>query len=220
MSRNLRSCQVLAMVGAVTTGDGRASVRTAPTAIADADGVCTLDVRSEMLREALTHVASRDGWDVVRNHPSGAVIVRDRVVALEAEQTSSRTVLVVEPSPLQCQRALRAFAAGTVASVIPTDHPSELAHAMASVAGGWGAVPLRVLEIASRMPDLTERQEGILGALMAGQSTAEIARGLYLSGASVKRELAVLFRSFGARNRLELAMFAADLGFRPVRMLP
>jgi len=57
MSRNLRSCQVLAMVGAVTTGDGRASVRTAPTAIADADGVCTLDVRSEMLREALTHVA-------------------------------------------------------------------------------------------------------------------------------------------------------------------
>ena len=182
--------------------------------------MCTFDVRGETLHEALSHVAFRDGWDVVRNPLPGAVVVRDRVVALDAEQSASRTVLVAEPSPLQCQRALRAFAAGTVASVIPADQPSELGHAMASVADGWGAVPLRVLEIAAAMPDLSERQEAILGALMAGQSTAEIARGLYLSGASVKRELAQLFRDFGARNRLELAMFAADLGFRPVRMQP
>ena len=93
------------MVGVVTAGDGRAPVRTAPAAIADVERVCTLDVRGETLREALTHVASRDGWDVVRNQRPGAVTVRDRVVALEAEQSSSRTVLVVEPLPLQCQRA-------------------------------------------------------------------------------------------------------------------
>ena len=208
------------MVGVVTTGGGRAPDRTTPTASADRTRVCTFDVRGETLHEALSHVAFRDGWDVVRNPLPGAVVVRDRVVALDAEQSASRTVLVAEPSPLQCQRALRAFAAGTVASVIPADQPSELGHAMASVADGWGAVPLRVLEIAAAMPDLSERQEAILGALMAGQSTAEIARGLYLSGASVKRELAQLFRDFGARNRLELAMFAADLGFRPVRMQP
>ncbi len=213
------------MAGAVTTGEGRAPVGPAAPPVQRADGpeggrVCSLDVRSETLREALAHVAIRDGWDVVRNQRPGAVTVRDRVVALEVERSSARSVLVVEPRPLQCQRALRAFAAGTVASVIPADHPTELAHAMTSVAGGWGAVPLRVLEVASLMPDLSERQEGILGALMAGQSTAEIARGLYLSAASVKRELALLFRSFGARNRLELAMFAADLGFQPMRMLP
>ncbi len=208
------------MAGVVTAGEGRAPVRTALATNDDPPRCCALDVRGETLHEALAHVAIRDGWDVARNPLPGAVVVRDRVVALEAEQSSSRTVLVAEPSPLQCQRALRAFAAGTVASVIPADQPTELAHAMASVADGWGAVPLRVLEIAARMPDLTERQEGILGALMAGQSTAEIARGLYLSGASVKRELAALFRSFGARNRLELAMYAADLGFTPVRMIP
>ncbi len=240
MSRNPASCVVPAMAGAVTIGDGRAPVRTAPRrapldrAASDdggsgdggsgdgpaTDRVCSLDVRSETLREALTHVACRDGWDVVRNQRPGVVTVRDRVVALEGEQSAARTVLVVGPQPLQCQRALRAFAAGSVAAVIPSDRPTELAHALLSVSVGWGAVPLRVLEVAAQMPDLSERQEGILGALMAGQTTAEIARGLYLSDASVKRELALLFRSFGSRNRLELAMLASDLGFRPVRLLP
>lgn len=212
MSRNPLRCVVPAVSIAVRPDEEHEQT--------DVRRVCALDVRSETLHEALSHVAVRNGWDLVRHQGPGIVPIRDRVVALEGEQSSRRSVLVVDPTPLQCQRALRAFGAGTVAAVISSDRPSALAHALLSVSDGWGAVPVAVLEVAATMPELSERQEGILGAVMAGQSSAEIARGLYLSEASVKRELAGLFRSFGARNRLELAMLAGDLGITPVRMLP
>lgn len=70
------------------------------------------------------------------------------------------------------------------------------------------------------MPDLTERQVAIVGAVISGQPTREIAKGLYLSDASIKRELATLFRSFGADNRLALAALGTSLGFRPRRVCP
>lgn len=81
-------------------------------------------------------------------------------------------------------------------------------------------MPLEVVERASLLPELSERQVLIVQAVVAGQATKEIARGLYLSDASIKRELAAMFRGFGVENRLALAALAMSLGFGAKRVSP
>lgn len=177
---------------------------------ARAGGECVVSVAGETLREALMSVAARAGWSprLVATHPradSGAVSVSDSLVAVVGGQAARRSVLVVDPTPIGSSVGVRAFASGTVAAVISSDRPSDLAGALQSVAEGWGAVPLDVVGRASLLPELSERQVLIIQAVVAGQATKEIARGLYLSDASIKRELASMFRGFGVENRLALA---------------
>ncbi len=54
-----------------------------------------------------------------------------------------------------------------------------------------------------RAPFLTERQMSVLVSIAAGATTKEIAGQLFLSDASVKREISAIFARLGARNRSE-----------------
>ena len=69
------------------------------------------------------------------------------------------------------------------------------------------------------MPHLSERQLAILRAVIAGQSNQEIARGLYLSLASVKREMGFVYVIMGVSGRSALTAQALGLGLtgRPLR---
>lgn len=179
-----------------------------------------MDVASETLREALSHVGMRAGFTLRRNLGPDTCHVVDEPKAVVGSIATQATVLVVEPTPCGAHAGMKALAAGTVSAVISAERPNDLADALGFVRNGWALAPLDIVETASKMPDLSERQTVIVGAILAGQATRDIAKGLYLSDASVKRELATLFRSFGAENRLELAAFGASLGFRPQRICP
>jgi DNA-binding CsgD family transcriptional regulator len=179
-----------------------------------------IDVRSETLRAALTHVGTTAGFTLRKTLAPGTCLVLDEPKAVVGSPHEQPTILVTEPTPCGAHAAMRALASGTVTAVISSDRPNDLAEALSSVRNGWAAAPIEIIEAAARMPDLTERQVAIVGAILAGQSTRDIAKGLFLSDASVKRELAAMFRSFGAENRLELAAFGASLGFRPQRITP
>jgi DNA-binding CsgD family transcriptional regulator len=183
-------------------------------------GRCRIEVRAETLREALTSVAARSGWVADAAPGTERIVVRDVPAARAREQFPCGVVLVVDPTPVAARAGMTALAAGTVAAVISSDQPSDLTHALRTLAGGWGSVPMHVVASAARLPDLTERQAIVMRAVLAGQSTKDMARGLYLSGASVKRELAILYRTFGLPNRLALAAFAAELGFSPKPLRP
>jgi DNA-binding NarL/FixJ family response regulator len=57
---------------------------------------------------------------------------------------------------------------------------------------------------------LTEREEEILATVATGRTNAEIAAELHISLSTVKTHLASLMRKLGARNRVEIAMWAYE----------
>ena len=59
---------------------------------------------------------------------------------------------------------------------------------------------------------LTEREEEVLLTVARGRTNAEIAEELYISLSTVKTHLASLMSKLGARNRVEIAMWAHETG--------
>ncbi len=59
---------------------------------------------------------------------------------------------------------------------------------------------------------LTEREEEVLATVARGRTNAEIADELYISLSTVKTHLASLMTKLGARNRVEIAMWAHETG--------
>ena len=59
---------------------------------------------------------------------------------------------------------------------------------------------------------LTEREEQVLLTIARGRTNAEIARDLYISLSTVKTHIASLMAKLGARNRVEIAMWAYETG--------
>ena len=59
---------------------------------------------------------------------------------------------------------------------------------------------------------LTEREEEVLLTVARGRTNAEIAEELYLGLSTVKTHVASLMTKLGARNRVEIAMWAYETG--------
>ncbi len=59
---------------------------------------------------------------------------------------------------------------------------------------------------------LTEREEEVLLTVARGRTNAEIAEELYISLSTVKTHLGSLMTKLGARNRVEIAMWAYESG--------
>ena len=59
---------------------------------------------------------------------------------------------------------------------------------------------------------LTEREEQVLLTIARGRTNAEIARELHISLSTVKTHVASLMAKLGARNRVEVAMWAYETG--------
>ena len=59
---------------------------------------------------------------------------------------------------------------------------------------------------------LTDREEEVLLSVAAGHTNDEVARELFISLSTVKTHLASLMSKLGARNRVEIAMWAYETG--------
>jgi DNA-binding NarL/FixJ family response regulator len=59
---------------------------------------------------------------------------------------------------------------------------------------------------------LTDREEEMLVTVARGRTNAEIADELHVSLRTVKTHLASLMQKIGARNRVEIAMWAYETG--------
>ena len=57
---------------------------------------------------------------------------------------------------------------------------------------------------------LTDREEEVLVTVAGGRTNAEIADELHISLSTVKSHLASLMGKLGARNRVEIAMWAYE----------
>ena len=59
---------------------------------------------------------------------------------------------------------------------------------------------------------LTEREEQVLADVARGLSNSEIATNLYITLSTVKTHIASLMTKLGARNRVEIAIWAHQTG--------
>ena len=175
-------------------------------------------VRSETLARALTFVGRAAGWVDADRLAACEVVVVDSIDALRSA-TSHYRILVTDPTPKGCRCAVDEIMSGTAQAVVLADQPDQLATALLAVGAGNATTPSRAIELAAQLPLLSERQEAIMAAILAGQTNKHLSRGLGLSPASIKRELTELYRHLGAANRLELAHRAMTLGFGPKRLV-
>jgi DNA-binding NarL/FixJ family response regulator len=183
--------------------DGREAVELAQRLRPD---VCLFDIRMPEMDgiEAARRLAGPDVAD-----PLAVVIITtfdlDEYVhgALKA---GARGFLLKDAGPALLVQAVHAAAAGD-ALIAPSVTVRLLATFAASAAG-------RSSTSAPRQPidALTEREEEVLLTVARGRTNAEIADELHISLSTAKTHIASLMTKLGARNRVEIAMWAYETG--------
>ncbi len=183
--------------------DGREAVELAQRLRPD---VCLFDIRMPEMDgiEAARRLAGPDVTD-----PLAVVIITtfdlDEYVhgALKA---GARGFLLKDAGPALLVQAVHAAAAGD-ALIAPSVTVRLLATFAASAAG-------RPSASAPRQPidALTDREEEVLLTVARGRTNAEIADELHISLSTAKTHIASLMTKLGARNRVEIAMWAYETG--------
>jgi len=122
-----------------------------------------------------------------------------------ALRAGARGFLLKDAGPELLVQAIHAAAAGDALIA-----PSVTARLLARFADTRpGTAPAQPIE------PLTEREEEVLVTVARGRTNNEIAAELYISLSTVKTHLASIMTKIGARNRVEIAMWAHETGRFP-----
>jgi DNA-binding NarL/FixJ family response regulator len=179
--------------------DGLSAVRLARELRPD---VCLFDIRMPHL-DGIEATRALAGPDV--QEPLAVVVITtfdlDEYVhgALKA---GARGFLLKDAGPALLTQAIHAAAEGD--ALIAPNITARLLAAFADVP--TGSPPAQPVE------PLTSREEEILLTVARGRTNSEIADDLHISISTVKTHLASLMRKLGARNRVEIAMWAHETG--------
>ena len=163
--------------------------------------VCLLDIRMPNLDgiEATRRLAGPDVTDPI------AVVVITTFDTDEhvhgALKAGARGFLLKGASPDQLVQAIHAAVKGDALI-----DPAVTARLLASFARPAAVAPAQPLE------PLTDREEAVLLTIARGRTNAEIGQELHISMSTVKFHLASLMTKLGARNRVELAIWAHETG--------
>jgi DNA-binding NarL/FixJ family response regulator len=177
--------------------DGRRAVELARRLRPD---VCLLDIRMPGLDgiEATRALAGPTVGD-----PLAVVVIttfdHDEYV-YAALRAGARGFLLKDAGPDLLAQAVHAAANGDALIA-----PSITTRLLKAFADAVPASPAR-----QPIEALTDREEQVLGAVARGQTNSEIAGELHLSLSTVKAHIANLMGKLGARNRVEIAMWAYE----------
>ncbi|MFF0572470.1 response regulator [Streptosporangium saharense] len=177
--------------------DGRRAVELARRLRPD---VCLLDIRMPVLNgiEATRMLAGPAVDD-----PLAVVVITtfdlDEYV-YAALRAGARGFLLKNAGAALLSQAVHAAAAGD--ALIEPSVTARLLTAFAHT--GPAASPVRPIEA------LTDREEQILVTVARGRTNSEIADELHISLSTVKTHIASLMAKLGARNRVEIAMWAYE----------
>jgi len=163
--------------------------------------VCLLDIRMPVL-DGIEATLLLAGPDVAE--PIAVVVITtfdtDEYV-YSALKAGARGFLLKGASPDQLANAIHAAAAGDALI-----DPTVTARLLANFALQAPSVPVEPLN------NLTGREEDVLIAVASGKSNSEVGKDLYISISTVKFHVASLMTKIGARNRVELAIWAHESG--------
>jgi DNA-binding NarL/FixJ family response regulator len=177
--------------------DGRQAVELARRLRPD---VCLFDIRMPRL----------DGIEATRSLAGPAVADPLAVVVITtfdldeyvyaALRAGARGFLLKDAGPTLLSQAVRAAAAGD--ALIAPSVTTRLLRAFADA--GPAQPPRQPIE------PLTGREEEVLAAVARGRTNSEIAAELFITLSTVKTHIASLMAKLGARNRVEIAMWAYE----------
>lgn len=117
-----------------------------------------------------------------------------------ALRAGARGFLLKDAGPALLSQAVHAAANGD--ALIAPSITARLLHAFS--AAGPVSPPRQPIE------SLTDREEQVLVAVARGLINSEIAAQLYITLSTVKTHIASLMAKLGARNRVEIAMWAYE----------
>ncbi|MFC6286770.1 response regulator [Nocardioides sp. GCM10027113] len=177
--------------------DGREAVRLARELRPD---VCLMDIRMPVL-DGVEATRLLAGPDV----PEPVAVVVITTFDLDeyvhgALQAGASGFLLKDAGPDLLGEAIRAAAHGDALI-----SPRITRRLLAGLAGAASPV-------AQPVEPLTDREEEVLATVARGRTNAEIAADLHISLSTVKTHLASLMAKLGARNRVEIAMWAYETG--------
>ena len=178
--------------------DGRAAVELTRQLRPD---VCLFDIRMPEM-DGLEATRQLAGPEVV--DPVAVVVITtfdlDEYVhgALKA---GARGFLLKDAGPELLVQAVRAAANGDALIA-----PNITIRLLAAFSESTGRPPVQPIA------PLTDREEGVLLTVARGRTNSEIADELHISLSTVKTHLTALMNKLGARNRVELAMWAYETG--------
>ncbi|GAA2953986.1 response regulator transcription factor [Microbacterium schleiferi] len=164
--------------------------------------VCLFDIRMPDLDgiEATRILAGPDVDD-----PMAVVIITTfdlDAYVFEALRAGARGFLLKDAGPELLAQAVRAAAGGDALIA-----PNVTVRLLEAFSGAQpAAVPPQPIE------PLTEREEQVLAEVARGLSNTEIASALYITLSTVKSHVASLMTKLGARNRVEIAIWAHQTG--------
>ncbi len=119
-----------------------------------------------------------------------------------ALKAGARGFLLKDSGPALLIQAIHAAADGD--ALIAPNITARLLAAFSDVRRGWS--PAQPVEA------LTGREEQVLVTVAQGRTNAEIAAELHVSLSTVKTHLAGIMAKLGARNRVEIVMWAYETG--------
>lgn len=186
----------IVVVGAAA--DGRQAVSLARQLHPD---VCLFDIRMPLM-DGIEATRQLAGPDVTDPLPIVVITTFDLDEYVHgALKAGARGFLLKDAGPALLTQAIHAAADGD--ALIAPSVTVRLLAAFARSQKGPSAQPIE---------PLTSREEQVLLRVAQGRTNSEIATGLHISPSTVKTHLASLMRKLGARNRVELAMWAHETG--------
>lgn len=177
-----------------------------------ADGLAALDLANRLRPDVLLvdiRMPGLDGVEVTRRlagpdvtDPMAVVVITtfdlDEYV-LGALRAGARGFLLKDAGPELLVQAIHAAANGDALIA-----PNVTRRLLATFAHQAPAAPVQPID------PLTEREEEVLALVARGRTNAEIAAELFIGLSTVKTHVASLMAKLGARNRVEIALWAYD----------